>query len=162
MLYFVRGIEAWQCVSAARAYRADLVRFLIGSEHLGNALSAPANPRQASCCNEPRFRAPRRIAHCARMSFRSPKRGADQLMQGFWRRGIDGPCFFFEVPLNKINKSWYFYRSPKLAGKLVRKISKEFQANRSQPKPLPAFLATHACKDWRSLAWSKFFPINTI
>lgn len=27
-LHFVRGIEAWQCVSAARAYRADLVRFL--------------------------------------------------------------------------------------------------------------------------------------
>jgi hypothetical protein len=29
MLYFVRGIEAWQCVSAARGYRTDLVRLLV-------------------------------------------------------------------------------------------------------------------------------------
>jgi hypothetical protein len=29
MLYFVRGIEAWQCVSAARVYRTDLVRLLV-------------------------------------------------------------------------------------------------------------------------------------
>jgi hypothetical protein len=31
MLYFVRGIEAWQCVSAARVYRTDLVRLLVAA-----------------------------------------------------------------------------------------------------------------------------------
>jgi len=37
MLHFVRGIEAWQCVSAARANRADLVRFLTQGETIDYA-----------------------------------------------------------------------------------------------------------------------------
>jgi hypothetical protein len=31
MLYFARGIETWQCVSAARVYRTDLVRVLVAA-----------------------------------------------------------------------------------------------------------------------------------
>jgi hypothetical protein len=31
MLYFARGIEAWQRVSAARVYRTDLVRLPIAA-----------------------------------------------------------------------------------------------------------------------------------
>jgi hypothetical protein len=58
MLYFARGIEAWQRVSAARVYRTDLVRLPIAAAAavvvvvVAVAVGGQANNHdQAKCIN---------------------------------------------------------------------------------------------------------------